>query len=273
MTKLYLIEGLPCSGKSTTARHIADRLSAAGKKTEFFDEGGGNHPADWEFHAYIADGILRKFSPELREKIINLDVRKQDGTPNENGSVVPLSEFSGGEIEQLLPYKIYDSLPWETEMPLMLGRWAEFTRKACGGGSVYVFNCVFLQNPMCETMMRFNFPKERSFEYIARIHDSVKPLEPVLVYLKNDDIAECVRKAAAERDGWLDAVIGYHLNGGYGKSIGARGFEGYIACLEERQRRELEFIGNSGMQRLVLENPHRDWAAAYGQIDALLESA
>lgn len=40
MTKLYLIEGLPCSGKSTTARHIADRLSAAGKKTEFFDEGG-----------------------------------------------------------------------------------------------------------------------------------------------------------------------------------------------------------------------------------------
>lgn len=41
MTRLYIVEGLPCSGKSTTARFIADTLAARGKQVRFFDEGHG----------------------------------------------------------------------------------------------------------------------------------------------------------------------------------------------------------------------------------------
>ena len=36
MTRLYIVEGLPCSGKSTTAKHIADSLEKSGKKVCFF---------------------------------------------------------------------------------------------------------------------------------------------------------------------------------------------------------------------------------------------
>ena len=31
MTRLYTIEGLPCAGKSSTARFVADTLTAQGK--------------------------------------------------------------------------------------------------------------------------------------------------------------------------------------------------------------------------------------------------
>ena len=62
------------------------------------DEGTGNHPADYEFHA-LADG-----------------------------QIIPLSQVSPEELPALLPRKIYDGLPWETEAPLMLDKWRQFVR-------------------------------------------------------------------------------------------------------------------------------------------------
>ena len=50
---------------------------------------------------------------------------------------------------------------WETEKPVMLGKWREFAKNKRSDES-YVFNCVLLQNPMCETMIRFNLNWEQS---------------------------------------------------------------------------------------------------------------
>ncbi len=87
-----------------------------------------------------------------------------------------------------------------------------------------------------------------------------------MIYLKNDDIRNSVEKVSRERDGWLDEVIDYHINGAYGKSINAQGFEGYIACLEERQKRELEILSRLDIESVVIDNPHRDWNKSYGVI-------
>lgn len=242
---LYIVEGLPCSGKSTTSAFVAELLKARGKVC-FVDEGTGDHPADYEFHALAPAGLL-----------------------SEEEQIVSLRDYSGEMFEQLLQYKIYDFLPWETERPLMLEKWRQFVRTA-EEDIFHVFNCVLLQNPMCETMMRFGFPEEESRRYIAQIAEIVRPLNPVVIYLKNEDIRESVRKAAGERPGWLDGVIDYHVQGAYGKSIGAEGFEGYIQCLTERQERELRILSMLPFGSLVLENPQRDWTAAYEQLAAAL---
>ena len=260
MTKLYIVEGLPCSGKSTTAKYIADFLEKSGKKVCFFDEGSGQHPADYEYHAYITQEQLNGLEEIIQEKI------KQCSTKNGNGYIVALSEFTEMEQQQLLSYKIYDFLPWETEEPLMLEHWNDFAQKAVQEECVYVFNCVFLQNPICETMMRFNFPKDRIYEYIDRINDIISPLETVIIYLQNDDVAERITETAKERAGWLEPVIGYHVNGGYGRSISAHGIDGYISCLEERQKRELEYLERSSVNSIIIENAHRDWEKAYEKI-------
>ncbi len=62
MTKLFLIEGLPCSGKSTTSRYVARKLEEMGKRVYFFDEGTGNHPADYEFHSFLDLFLIFDFS-------------------------------------------------------------------------------------------------------------------------------------------------------------------------------------------------------------------
>lgn len=235
--RLFIVEGLPCSGKSTTASFIA-LLMEKKAKVCFVDEGTGSHPADYEYHALAPAGLL-----------------------SQEDRIVSLSQFSGELLDKLLKYKIYDSLPWETEMPLMLNKWKEFVRSS-DENTVYVFNCVLLQNPMCETMMRFGFDEEESEDYIQSIVEIIQPMRPVVVYLKNDDIANSVNKAASERPGWLDAVIDYHVNGAYGKSIDARGFNGYIQCLKERQDRELHILSKLQIKSIIVDNPQRDWMTA-----------
>ncbi|MBE5814103.1 MAG: hypothetical protein E7320_02695 [Clostridiales bacterium] len=244
--RLFMIEGLPCSGKSTLSAYTARHLEAYGSVC-FVDEGTGDHPADYEFHA------LAPAAPA-----------------GEKRRIVSLAQYSGEALEALLPYKIYDGLPWLTEQPLMLEKWQRFVESA-NTDTRYVFNCVLLQNPMCETMMRFGFPERASAEHIAAIAEIIKPLEPVVIYLRNNDIAASVRKASAERPGWLDAVIPYHTEGAYGKSIGAEGFEGYIRCLRERQERELRILAELPVRSCILEDPQKDWDAARMYIDRLLQ--
>ncbi len=246
--RLIIIEGLPCSGKSTTSAFIASLMQQT-ENVCFVDEGTGNHPADYEFHALAPAGLL---SP--------------------NNQIVSLSQFTGELFDQLLQYKIYDYLPWEMEMPLMLEKWRQFVRSS-EKSSVYVFNCVLLQNPMCETMMRFGFSLEESLSYIEKIVEIIKPMNPVVIYLKNDDIADSVRKAAQERPGWLDAVIDYHATGAYGKSIHAKGFDGYIDCLKERQKRELRILAQIPIRKLIVDNPQRDWDAALETIKTYFVNA
>lgn len=240
-SRLFIVEGMPCSGKSTLSAFLAEVLSE-GHKVCYVDEGTGQHPADYEFHAYIP--------------------------PEENGGVgriVALSDYSEEERNRLMPNKIYDGLPWEVEKPLMLEKWRQFVEGAARD-TTYVFNCVLLQNPMCETMMRFGFPEETSLQYIQQIAEIIKSMNPVVVYLENNHIAEAVRKAAPERPGWLEAVIAYHNGGQYGQSISAQGFDGYIACLEERQRRELRILEKLPLEVHILENPQLDWRAAQNQL-------
>jgi len=261
--RLYIIEGLPCSGKSTTSAFIAEILKEK-YSVCYVDEGSGNHPADYEFHGFIGENEMLNFSREEQTEI------KRTAEKTDKGYIVSLSNFGGEIFHKLLQYKIYDFLPWETEKPLMLDKWRSFVSTA-DNDTVYVFNCVMLQNPMCETMMRFGFAENVSCDYIREIAKITLPLDPVVIYLKNDDIRECVEKTSAERDGWLEAVTDYHVNGGYGKSIDAKGFDGYIHCLEERQRRELCILSALDVKSFVLDNAHRDWNKAYDEIRMFLK--
>lgn len=256
MRKLIITEGLPCSGKSTTAKYIADTLDM-----KFIDEGSGDHPADHEFHAFLSKEQLSELRADEKAAVALCSEQKN------GGFIVPLERFSGELFDKLLHYKIYDFLPWETERPLMLDKWQEFTEKAKKSAKGYVFNCVFLQNPMCETMMRFGFHTAASQKYIKEIYDIIRPLEPFVVYLKTDNIAAEIKKAVPERgEEWLTGVIDYHCGGEYGKSLDLSGFDGYISALEERQRRELDILRKLGIDNIVIDDIKSYSTEAYSEI-------
>ena len=253
-SRLIIVEGLPCSGKSTTSRYIAEKLGMT-----FIDEGTNAHPADYEFHTFLNREDMTSFSSDEQEKIF------ASASERVGGYVVPLGLFSGELFDKLLQHKIYDFLPWEAERPVMLDKWREFVQNTID--KRYVFNCVLLQNPMCETMMRFGFDEAASEAYIREICDIIKTLSPFVVYLYNTEVYDSVNRVSIERgDDWLNAVIDYHCCGEYGKSHGLNGFDGYITALEERQRRELSILDSIGIDSIIIKDPQKDWDKAYADI-------
>lgn len=176
---------------------------------------------------------------------------------------------TGELFDKALKFKIYDFLDWQTERPVMLQKWRDF---AAGADGTYVFNCVLMQNPMCETMMRFGMTTEQSLGFIREICAEIQPLDPVVIYLKSTDPAALVKAALPERgNDWLNAVIDYHCNGAYGRSAGLNGFDGYIAALRERQRRELEMLPKLPVKYTILDDPQSDWERVYRKIGEFLD--
>ncbi len=53
--RIIIVEGLPSTGKSTTAKYIAENLNI-----KFVDESDENHPADYVYRAFINNKILKK---------------------------------------------------------------------------------------------------------------------------------------------------------------------------------------------------------------------
>lgn len=258
-SRLYIIEGLPCSGKSTTAKFTAEFLSSYNNKVIYIDEGTGKHPADYEFNSFIPDKMLCEFSVGEQKTIIECSQRRSDGY------IAELSALKGILFEKVLKYKIYDFLDWETEYPLMLEKWQEFVDNSDNG--IFVFNCCLLQNPMCETMMRFGFDIQTSKEYILKICNIIKSMKPSVIYLASSDIEKNILQAVPERgQRWLDDVIDYHINGAYGRTMKLSGFEGYISCLEERQKRELQILNSLPLRSLIIQDAHKDWNNSYNRI-------
>lgn len=210
-TKLIITEGLPGSGKSTTAALIAEILKKQGKRVVCVDE-GEEHPAD---------------------------------------------------------YRDYDFPDFEIERRMILEKWRSFADSA-DSDTVYVFNCVFLQNPMCETMMRFGMEQAESQKYISEIADIIRPLSPVIIYIDVQDVRAVIENVLDERGkGWLDAVIDYHVSQGYGRQNGLTGFDGYITCLEERKKRETAILKALDIESHIIE---RDMISKKLLEDMLLRS-
>lgn len=151
-------------------------------------------------------------------------------------------------------YADYDFPDFETERKKILGKWRAFVETA-DRDMVYVFNCIFMQNPMCETMMRFRMESSASQRYISEIAEIIRPLHPLIVYIDRPDVKGTVDRVLEERGReWLEAVIDYHTSQGYGKQNHLSGYEGYIKCLEERKVRELHILQELAIDWLIIRH-------------------
>lgn len=259
--KLFIVEGVPCTGKTSTAEYISKLINENGHKALYFPEGAENHPADYEFHAFIGNEDFKKFSEDEQVALLkSADIMK-------NGYAISLAGIAGELFDEVIKFKIYDMLEWDKEYPVMLEKWQDFSKEAMDNDSVYVFDCCFLQNPLCETMMRFNMTEEESYNYVHEIYSIIEQLNPVVMYLKNKDMKQRIEDVSKERDkNWLHDVIEYHTSQGYGRAHDYKGFDGYIECLKARQERELSILDKLPIDKLIIEDPFNDWDNTHKKI-------
>jgi hypothetical protein len=153
----------------------------------------------------------------------------------------------------------------------MLEQWQSFAKKALARSRIYVFNSCALQNPMGEMMMRFDFGYPIIWDYIFNLYRAIAALHPVFFYIKCTDIGACIEEEIRKHNScWLNNLIEYHTTQGFGKRNGLRGLEGYIDCLEARQRIELKLLNELPAEKLILTDPFNNWTEANNAISALL---
>lgn len=263
--RIFIVEGLPCTGKSTTSKYIADLLKQKGYAARWVDEGTGHHPADYEFHSFMTEEEINRMSEQEQADIFKA-AKQQEG-----GFIIPLEQLQGELLEKVSAYKIYDKLPWERENKVMIKGWRDFIHQI-SKEEIYVFNSCLLQNPMCETMVRFNLPYGLSKGYIKHLFYEIRELNPIVIYLSQTQAADRIASVAEERGAeWLRMVIDYHVNGLYGRAHHLQGFEGYITCLEERQKREINILAELDTPHMIIEDPYTDWERTYGKLADYIE--
>jgi hypothetical protein len=100
---------------------------------------------------------------------------------------------------------------------------------------------------------RFDQPDSVLQRHVRALVDSVSSHSPAVVYLDPGDPGEVLERAAAERpQEWLDMVVAYHTEQGYGLARGLHGFEGYVAFMRHRRQLELDVLSRLDAPTLVV---------------------
>ncbi|CAM3898915.1 hypothetical protein [Mesobacillus thioparans] len=261
--KLILVEGLPGSGKSTTAGLIHELLSENQVSAELYREGNLDHPADYEGVAYFTE---EEFEELLKEsgglsKVFQEWVSIKRGRhllpymkiKNELGSGFP------DELFAAISRKDVYELSLEENIAVISESWEEFAKQAAAEEKVYIFECCFIQNPVTVGMIKYGAPEEVTINYVKKLAETVESLNPLLVYVNQEDIEKSFRKAVTERsDDWFNGFVHYYTSQGYGLVNGLIELEGTIDVLKARQELENRILKNLHMPAHILNNSEFD---------------
>ncbi|WP_051505123.1 P-loop NTPase family protein [Paenibacillus durus] len=92
-------------------------------------------------------------------------------------------------------------------------------------------------------MIKYGAKKEDVISYVIELATIVERLNPLLIYVEQNDLDHSFRKAVKERPKeWSEGFIEYYTNQGYGKKQGNKGLEGTLQVLKARRELEAEIF-------------------------------
>jgi hypothetical protein len=273
-SKLVIVEGIPGSGKTTTARGVDGWLRRAGAFTRLFLEGDLDHPADFESVACLREDAYRALLAKYPTAKADLEMLAE----HQGGEVLisfrKLRQPPAGLCEELARSDVYN-LAREDFLRLTYERWEEFAARAGQGSAVHVFECCFLQNQLTTLMAVHNLDEAALSRQVLRIAAALGPLQPVMIYLEPASVRASLEKIIEERPTeWLDFVIQYTTGGAWGQARGLSGLEGMMRFYEERVEMERALFGQLGWRGLWVRQGERpDWDAIRAEVETFLRGA
>lgn len=262
-----MVEGLPGSGKSTTAHGIAAWLAGQRVEVEHFAEGRVDHPVDFEQVAVLTTEQLEALAADLAQEAPGREQALRDAAERLGDGWVVRHQLPPALpavlVERLRQHDAYDGdVPADVHSRVLTESWRRFghARPGAVGAPVQVWECVLLQNPVCALVARADLPVDVVTAHVAGLVDAVRDRAPALVYLDTGDPRAALERAAAERPAeWLDAVIDYHCGQGLGLRCGLEGFDGYVEFMRRRRDMELQVLESLDLPTLVVPVADGRW--------------
>jgi len=273
--RLILVEGIPGSGKSTIANKIKRYLEEQGIHVRLYSE-GDSHPADLAWNSYIPIADYQQIlkSNEKHKRTIEEHTRIED-----DYAIVAYTKLDmGTEENQLMNYfeehEVYNSrIDLDLFKKIHFKRWEGFANNI-DDNSVFIFECAYLQNHVNELLAYHNKDVNFIIGYMLELIETVKSLNPKLIYLSQGDVYETIERVAKERvstdknrwDDWIDLVISYIENSPYGQKHELKGFKGVIDYFEARRKVELAIIDRLSIDKAIIQNSKYDWEEVFKEV-------
>ena len=122
------------------------------------------------------------------------------------------------------------------------------------------------------TLFPAGAPAEEIAAYVAEAERRVAPARPCLVYLRQEDVAEVVRRIAQRRGTqWTERKVKQYEALPYNKARAYAGFDGLVAYWEDYQRLADELFERSTLAKRLVPVDPADWGAGWRHIAAFLE--
>jgi hypothetical protein len=272
--KLVAVEGIPGSGKTTMAKYVQRWLDDHGIPNRLYCEGDLAHPADFEAVAYFASADYAWFlarHPGQQEVLAQFSYCIGDDCFVHYGQLAKVHRVPERLVTELAERDVYEIADIHTHARLIRDRWRRFVEAASRNEDTYVFECCVLQNPFTIALLKHNLPQAEALRYVQTILQIIRPLNPLLIYLRQRDVRATLERAAQERPReWRDFVSAYTDHGAWAQETGIGGYEGFIAAQSLRQALELSLLRDAGISHLVVDTSDRDWDAAQVQVGAFL---
>jgi hypothetical protein len=105
----------------------------------------------------------------------------------------------------------------------------------------------------------------------SQIVSVIEPLNPLLIYLRQDDVDRAIRVVSAERgETWVSYQVDWKLQAPYARRRGLTGLDGLIALYREYRALTDQLFADLVIPKISIETSRQEWATYDAIIDRAL---